>query len=921
MGTPGGGVEPEFRALASKNARLVVPELRAYLATHRAQLAKMLGAPGQSGLVLARRHSKMMDGLLSALYAAGFATMQRDGAWVPVELAAVGGYGRELLGLKSDLDVRLLTTEEPERVQAIAEGILYPLWDAGVSIGHQVMNIRDALEAARTDLPTATALLDWRFLAGAEELSLELEQGARAGVFSEAELPEFFRRLEVEVEVRHRRFGDSVYLLEPDVKSGAGGLRDLDIARWAARARYGTADLEVLVELGLLLRRETTELKEASDFLWTLRNLLHQLAGRRSDRLTFDAQESIARTLGYRERIKPEPGASEHQLSGAMVESFMSDYYRHARVITRARESIMARAKPQTASTQAPEVDLGNGLRLYGALVGLSDEDQLEREPVLALRAYATAVARGTHVVPGVRSLIARLATEPEFAAALRQSPEAAQHFVGLVATAKSTSFHHDSILGELHDVGLLVAMIPEFLPVVGRVHHDIYHVYTVDVHSIAAVDRLRALVRGDLAQEQPLACRLAAEMTRPEMVFLATLLHDVGKAIGGRDHSRRGAEMAEVILARLGLSQEDIDEASHLILHHLAMYLVAVRRDIEDVATIEEFARQVHGREGLRDLYLLTVADLSTTAPTSMTPWKARMLDELFFASDSWFADRSAYAPLLRSRVREQVQKHWDSDDNREFLDEFLNTMPERYLRSNAPAAIAAHARVALRAHGGPVSVALVPSRHPDVAELCVVSGGQVNGAGLCVVAGDRPGLLAAIAAALVASKLEVHAAEVHSRTLPDGSVQAVDLFWAWDRRDGAEGVSNALPKLERDLQKVVSGEVTPLDLVARRNSSRWSERPLPSVSTEVVIDDRASPGHTVIEVLTKDRAGLLFTLAQVLYELGLTITVAKINTEGSRVADVFYVTETDGRKLDPGARTQEVRERLFNALRPAAS
>jgi [protein-PII] uridylyltransferase len=404
-------------------------------------------------------------------------------------------------------------------------------------------------------------------------------------------------------------------------------------------------------------------------------------------------------------------------------------------------------------------------------------------------------------------------------------------------------------------------------------------------------------------------------------MLFLATLLHDVGKAIGGKDHSRRGAAMARVILTRLGLAQHDVDEACHLILHHLAMYLVAVRRDIEDSATIEEFSRQVHGKEGLRDLYLLTVADLSTTAPTSMTPWKARMLDELFFATDTRLAGRSGSSPALLSRVCDEVKKHWGEREHRDFLDEFLRTMPERYLRSNAPAAIAAHAQVALDAQRGPVSVALVPSRHPDVAELCVVAGGQTTGAGLCVVAGDRPGLLAAITAALVASKLEVHAAEVHSRTLPDGRVQAVDLFWAWDRTDGAEGVSNALPKLANDLRQVITGQIAPRDLLARRKTSRWSERPLPSVTTEVVIDDRASPGHTVIEVLTKDRPGLLFTLAQALYELGLTITVAKINTEGSRVADVFYVTETDGRKLDPGARTQEVRERLFNALRPTAS
>jgi [protein-PII] uridylyltransferase len=900
-------------ALPEKTPSRLTSDVRAYVGQHRAELDAMLATERHSGKALARRHSKIMDGLLKALYPLAFAADQ--GKRSPrVLLAAVGGYGRELVGLKSDLDVRLLTTEPPERIGLIAEALLYPLWDARISIGHQVIALADAIDSAREDLPAATILLDWRPIAGDQRLGQELLDRAYAGVFGDGELGDFVRRLETEVSERHTRFGQSVFLLEPDVKNGPGGLRDLDVALWAARARWRVTSFSDLVRLGVLVGREADEIERAVDFLWAVRNHLHNHAGRRSDRLTFDEQETIAAQLGYRTRVRAHPGASEEQIEASMVEAFMSDYYRFARGINRSREEILRRATPRIGRRPPREQDLGNRLRSFDGQITIADAQELTSDPTLALHLYATAVARDKGVLPFARAAVARAAAELAFGEALRASPEAAGLFLGLLCTAKSSPFKGGSILGELHDVGLLTALIPEFVPVVGRVHHDTYHVYTVDVHSVAAVDRLRALVRGDLAKEYPLACRLAAEVTRPEVLFLATLLHDVGKSIGGQNHSRRGAEMARAIFARLGMVDNDIEDGCHLILQHLLMYLVAVRRDFEDEAAIAEFAREVHNREGLRNLYLLTVADISTTSPTSMTAWKAQMLDELFIATDAWL---EGIAPDIGrvARVWAQVEETWDPTYDRVFLEEFLRSMPERYLLSNRPAEIAAHAMVAYRGRNALVSAALVPSGHPGVAELCVVTGDRPNGAGLCIVTEDRPGLLAAIAAALVASKLEVHAAQIHTRRMGDGALQAVDVFWVRDRSDRAEGVEQWLPKLERDLQNVIAGVVPPHALATQRTSP-WSERPSPNVTTEVLIDDRGSSEHTVIEVLTKDRPGLLFTLAQALHELSLTIHVAKINTEGARVADVFYVNEIDGSKLDPGDRTRQVRDALLSAL-----
>lgn len=892
-------------------------ELRESVTKQRAELLKSIPspdspvAPGACGLALGRRNARIFDHLLASLFELHQAksareTSPRGADALPrveaadVALAGVGSYGRGAVALRSDVDLRILA--RGGSAAPAADDILYPLWDMGISVGHQVVAIEPLVEAARDDLPTATCLLDWRHVAGDASLSAALQKRAEAGVFAHSELPRFIQRLGEEVESRHTRFGGSVYLLEPDVKNGAGGLRDLDVARWAMKARYGASELEEMVRVGALLPREAAELGAAAEMLWRIRNVLHAHAGRRSDRLTFDEQESIAGLLGYGD-------------GGEAVERMMSEYYRRARTISRALDMILSRATPILTRKRPRDDDLGSGVHLFDGCVTMSDAERLRADPALALRLVSTAVDRGIPLLPHARETIARASSDPSFCAELRASPEAAARFVELVATRKETLLRRGSIVRELHDIGLLLAMIPEFSPVVGRVHHDVYHVYTVDVHSVAAVDRLAALARGELASEFPLACRLAAEITRPAMLFFATLLHDVGKAIGGTDHSQRGADMASGILARLGFSAEDISDACHLIRKHLVMYHVATRRDLDDPATIAELTRDVRGREGLRDLYLLTVADLSTTSPTSMTSWKARMLDELYLAADAALGGEDSEggrrAKAVDEVVREVLALPAASEDERRarraFVEDYLSSMPERYVLANAPAAIAAHAELARRHGDSPASVALVPSRHPAAAEVCVI-------------AADRPGLLASITAAIAASRLEVHAAQINSRVVTSGDqgerVQAVDLFWVRDRGEGVEGVARALPKLARDLHAVLAGDVAATELAKRRSHSAVYGRGGPHVGTQVSVDNRASPRHTVIEILTRDRPGVLFSIADALYRLGLSIAVAKINTEGARVADVFYVSEVDGSKIATGKRSIMVQDRLVAVL-----
>jgi [protein-PII] uridylyltransferase len=888
----------------------VSAEIRAHWDELGARLARG-AAPLEDGMRLGRARAALLARLLVALYddAVNAFPQRVEG----VALAAVGTLGRFAVALRSDVDVRLVVrrgSTSRDAVANLAEKILYPLWDAGLSVGHQVMDVSEALSLAQTDLATATSLLDVRFLAGDATVLESMEERAYAGIFSEGELAHFVERLASEASSRHARFGSSLYLLEPEVKAAAGGLRDLDVGRWAARARYRTRpDVEgslwnELVRLGVLVPREAREIAGAEEFLWRVRNRLHAHAGRKSDRLTFDQQESIAIEMNY-----AEAGAESDEQRATAAERFMQDYFGHARVVSRARELLLLRVTPPRRRGRPVEQDLGDGVKLFDGSVTL-DPALLLREPALALRAYAACVQKKAPMLPFARDAIARVSADPAWSANLRASERAARLFVDLVCTVAEVPLKHGSIVGELHDVGLLLAMIPEFAPVTGRVHHDVYHVYTVDVHSVAAVDALRSLCRGENALERPLATRLAAEITRPVPLFLATLLHDVGKgypdANGSRkNHSLTGAVLCEQILPRLFVSAEEAAEVRALVRSHLTMYHVATRRDLDDPATTTDFCAQLQGREGLRNLYLLTVCDLTTTSPTAMTSWKARMLDELYFASDASFDGVDSFDVARTERVKEAALALWAGPPAD--LEAFVSSMPERYLLSNAPAAIGVHAQVALqRARtDARVQTALVPSRHPEVGELCVV-------------ADDAPGLLARIAAAITASRLEVLAAQVYSRQTKCGKTEAIDLFFVRDARGSASGVAEAIPRLSRDLDALCTGSVSADELLRDRlgTASRWRERPSPAVAEDVVLDDRASPTHTVVEVFAKDRPGLLYSLARAMHELGLTIALSKINTEGTKVADVFYVHELDGTKVALGARSKAVRDALIAAV-----
>ena len=844
---------------------------------------------GEAGVLTAQRHCQALDGLLSALYCAADAATRKTGTLPKgrIALVAVGGYGRGLLGLHSDVDV-LFLCDDPEDpfVGALAEGLLYPLWDLGVTIGHVVRGVEETLRLSREDIRTATTLIDLRRVAGDRQIIEELEAEGRKQVFEPA-IANFVDALQADTKARHGRFGGSLYVLEPEVKQGRGGLRDMDVAEWVARARWGAESTRDYIRVGALLEREVQELEDAREMLWRVRNLLHLRAKRQHDRLTFADQEEIAVELGFVDGIS------------LAVEQFMQAYYRHAMIVAITAERMIARARPTSSERPANVHKLGDGTVVVDDMIAIEDTERLMDDPALSFRFYRQALRH--HKVPDylARDAIARICPDSSWRLRLQGSEEANQVFLSLIKRLPDTPFRLGSTLLELHEVGLLVAMIPEFESVVGRVHHDAYHIYTTDVHAIYALDYLRKLAGGQ-ETSLALAARLASEAPRKLPLMLAVLLHSIGKP-RAKHYEPHSVKIARSVLTRLGLAPEDIEHVGWLIKEHWTLYHWATRRDVHDEAALRELAKKIGSLERLRDLYLVTVAIVSTVNPDAMTSWKMRSLEDLYLAIVSLLGRRDSLIGVEDRVVSVKLQAMigFVGDSGQEELQAFMDEMPERYFLANPVDVVRRHARAARDRGEGSAIVHVAPGPSEELDEIVVITE-------------DRPGLLSDVTAVLSANRLSVVAAEIYTRVRPSGN-EAFDIFWV---RAGNldEGM---IKTLKDDLHARLQDRISAAELVARTKSlPSWAVRKGPEVKTQVHIDNGVSSFFTVVDVFSKDTTGLLHEIARTFHEAGVSIRLSKINTEGDRVVDVFYVEDEHGRKIVDEMRVKSLRKSLVDAL-----
>lgn len=854
---------------------------------------------GESGLVGPAAFAASFDGLISALHCAARAALVAKNIEPRGALAilATGSYGRRRLGLYSDLDVIFLVEDSADPyASAMVEALLYPLWDLGCEIGHLTVSIDELIGLAKEDLRVRTSLLDLHLIAGERSLVDALDERAAIEFFG-GTINSLLDALEEERGERVKRFGDSPYLLEPEVKNGLGGIRDLDMIRWIARARFGASSFEEMRALELLLPAEIDALEAASEMLFRVRNLLHHRAGRRHDRLTFADQEEISVALGFVDGV----------VLG--VEQFMQAYYRHARAVDRALKRLMDKARLRGPRSEG---NRSGAFILRDETIDFEEPKRLGEEPSLALAIYRAAIRHKRRVSADAEASITEWLDDEAWKERLAHDERARALFLELLMEPSAPPFAHQSVLASLHDQGLVAAIVFEFTPLIGRVHHDIFHVFTADIHCIRAVDCFRAAIRGELPPHLGLMSRLAAETSTHRPVFVALLLHAIGRVKGGREHAATGAEMSLEIAMRLGLPPHEAEYIQMLIREQLTLYRYATSRDVHDSETLEELVTLVGTPQTLRDLLLVSMAILATTNPDALTPWKARAFEELHSVVGKQL-DRGSFPPppgfvdTLRENLLERYARE-GLHGEAALIASFLSGMPDRYLLGKERASVEAHARFIAESRERPFAIRLRYDAEEGSYEL--LFGGE-----------DRRGLLADLAAIVSASGFDVIHAEIYTRREKQRS-HAFDIFTLIPEYPDQEKPREALleARFNEEYARLTEREITAEELLDRRAAPRWAKRYRPEVETEVAIDNEASAHFTVVDILTHDRPRLLHDIARTFAEFRLSIVVSKLNTEGDRVIDVFYIEdEGGGRLLDP-IRIDALREALLERIEPKA-
>ena len=865
--------------------------VRAYIDLGRQRLLESHRA-GTPGADVLRAHGGMIDCLLQRL----FEMAEEDCAAALKGRCAVvaqGGYGRDELNPYSDIDILFLYGwRAAPYVEFITEKMLYPLWDAGLTVGHATRTVTDCARHARRDHVIQTAMVDARYICGDARLHRDLERvawrqlsGGACDRFVEMKIGEHGQR--------HQRHGESVFLLEPDIKEGQGGLRDIHTAMWIARAKCGAVKLQDLPGTGLLEAGDAAVLERGRDFLWRTRNELHFLAGRHQDRLTFESQEQVAQGLGF---------GPDGKLSD--VETFMRSYYLHAEEVSRLSSLIIHRAAdhdPAQRRRPRPGRELRPGVRIAGRNLAVAARKGGSGRPEELLDLFADLQRHRLTLGQDSREIVRARVGAME--GMLSGSAAANHRFLDIL---RGNDWIYETLL-ELHRTGALDALIPEF----GRVRclalHDLYHIYTVDQHLMRAVKEFERLRSGEFEDSLPRLSQLAREVERPEILILGILFHDIGKGQGG-GHSELGRVMALEVAARMGLNVDEQELLAFLVLHQLLLTGTAFRRDIQDEKTVADMADTMGTVENLKCLYVLTYSDVKAVGPDVWNNWKGALLEELFNRTlhvleerekgESARPDQDLKVRRIQDRLLAQLGAEHPAE---EVQREFTEARPKRYFLTTPEEVMPAHYRLLRRLGDEPFLAAVF--HHPEHGHSEVA-----------ICAHDQPGLFASIAGVFAAMELNVLSARINTRR--DGLI--LDVFRI-SHQGKAEVVMDPgkWSRMELALNRVLEGKADVAELVARSRPSLL-HRPAVKVPTHVRWDNAASDDFTVIEVYTQDRPGVLFTITYWLSKLDYSIHLAKISTDVDRVADVFYVADADGSKILEEGRLQALGEALHRELDP---
>jgi [protein-PII] uridylyltransferase len=880
-------------ALGDASRAAVAEILKEALAAGRAEIARRLDERPYAGTEAASAYAFLTDQILRLAY--DFVTQQlhlRGNATTSERLLvmAVGGYGRGEMALHSDVDIAFVTPWKPTAwTESAIEAVLYLLWDLGLKVGHSTRSIDEVVRATGADHTIRTAILESRYVWGDEALYdevaarfwKEVVAGSVAGYVKE--------KLD-EREARHRRMGDSRYVVEPNVKEGKGGLRDLHALFWIGKYAYRLREVDELVEVGLFSADELRQFHRAERFLWAVRCHLHLIAGRAEERLTFDYQRELAARMNYADR----PGKSP-------VERFMRHYFLHAKMVGDLTGIFLAHLDEKFAR-RGRRIGFPAFRRRPGKLEGfmldrgrlaVPDDDFLVQEPVRLVRMFALADRYGLEIHPLAMRAAGRNAKLID--AALRADPEANRLFLEVLTSPRDP----ETVLRWMNEAGVFGRFIPDFGRVVAQMQFDMYHHYTVDEHSIRAIGLLSKIERGLLKEDHPLAAALFKQIASRRALYVAVLLHDIAKGRGG-DHSELGSEVALALCPRLGLTDAETETVAWLVRWHLLMSATAFKRDISDPKTIQDFVARVTSLERLRLLFMLTVVDIRAVGPGTWNSWKNQLLRELFDAAEELL--RLGHKQKGRKERIAAIQDDlfaalgWSASR----FAGYVFRLPDSYWLAEPADVLEGNARLIARVEdepegAGPVAVSVRPERGATL---------------VSVYASDRPGLFYRLAGAISLAGGNIIDARIH--TTADGMALDNFLVQGMDRAPFAD--PHQLRRLEAAVTKALDGEEPSAERLAARALPLRRAEAFP-IQPAVFVQAHASNRYTVVEVNARDRAALLFELARAISGAKAVIHSAHIATYGERAVDVFYLTDLKGVKIDQPERLKALQERLLEA------
>ena len=808
----------------------------------------------------------------------------------PYAIIALGGYGRSEQCIHSDIDLLVLFEKKiPDQADALIREMIYPLWDIGMEVGYATRSLKECLNLAATDYDILTPILDARFICGMSPLFTSLISKLQNGVIKRKSR-KIIQWLVEKNRDRHAHFGDSAYLLEPNLKEGQGGLRDYHTILWIARIKHQLKTPRDLEYFGQMSHEEYRALRQALGFIWRVRNWLHHMAGRKRDQLQFQDQLALAEMLKYEEAGGQQP-----------VERFMGELHANMEFVKQQHlmylhenwlEKQQRRKRSSKKQIQADDVEI-----TVRGLLNFKNSEAIAANPDLMMGIFEESARLKLPLSLEAKRLVREFGHLVDDT--YRSKPAMVRAFENILVAPAATF----NVLNEMLHTGFLPQFIPEFGRLVNRIQYDEYHLYPVGRHSLRAVRTLKEFAIGEQKEQPALYRRIYRELHRKKLLLWAVLLHDIGKGDVETGHARRGEVIAREIMARNGYSQTDVDLVAFLVREHLFLIETATRRDIQDEETAIFCARRIKTAQRLKMLYLLTVADSMATGPAAWSDWTGNLLRELFLKTLNVIENgelASDEAIAIVDRKREKVAEVIDDASDCIDCAILLKAMSPRYLLMTPADAIAQHVDLFAR---------LLPPEE-FVWDIQPSEDGTTRTVTICAV--DRPGLISKIAGVFTMNNINILDVQVFTWK----NQVALDIFTVTPPPDTIFE-EEKWNKTQRNLSAALSGELDLGGALEKRITGKTRSGPKGLVRPhDVIVDNDTSSFFTIVEVYTYDFPGLLYAITDALYRCGLNIWVAKIATKVDQVVDVFYVRDDSGEKVDSPEEVQRIEGTILERL-----